>query len=662
MTSPADNPPAPERPDEATEFANPNHDAAGCDVGQPATRPADAVAQSCRAANPLQPPPTRAIGPAPAGLLAEQSHGSAAAPPDARAEQPAVPDAATGETADEAALGFELAEWAASAAAAVQATPGRPAKSEVIRYLGDYVLLAEIARGGMGVVYRAWQISRKRQVAVKMISTGQLAGAVEVQRFQAEAEAAAGLRHPNIVAIHEVGQYEGLHFFAMDYIEGKSLSAMIADGAVPIELAVPWMKTIAEAIEYAHSSGILHRDLKPSNILIDASGQPHLTDFGLVKRIADPGRLTASGVVMGTPAYMPPEQVSSRRGEFGPYTDVYSLGAILYELLTRRPPFQARTTLDTLIQVLDTDPVPPRLLNPAVPVDLETICLKCLQKAPHERYATAAALAEDLARFLAGEPIRARPVRPAPAAESAWKAHELEAARAVQQNLLPKELPQFEGWELAAFCRPARTVAGDYYDLFQVDHTQLAIVLADVSTRGLTATLLMASLHALIRSYLPRMTGDLPELMSEVNRYACSFTPEELFAHVFLGLLNVSSGQLRFVNAGHPPPLVLCDERLAPAKLRASGPIVGILPEAKYEEQRVVLQRGSLLALCSNSLTRTENEQGDFFGEERLLDVLRHSLRAAASTALSLVFESLASFSSEAEQVDDIYLMIVARR
>jgi outer membrane protein assembly factor BamB/tRNA A-37 threonylcarbamoyl transferase component Bud32 len=278
----------------------------------------------------------------------------------------------------------------------------------MVPYFGDYELLREVARGGMGVVYKARQVSLDRIVAVKMILAGQLASEQDVQRFRAEAQTAAGLRHPNIVAIHEVGEHEGQHYFSMDFVEGESLADRLADGPLPPLQAARYVETVARAIEYAHQRGVLHRDLKPANILLDRDDQPRVTDFGLARQADRDRGLTATGAVLGTPSYMPPEQASGRRDRVGPASDVYSLGAVLYELVTGRPPFRAATALDTLLQVLDAEPAPPRLLNPAVGRDLETVILKCLAKEPERRYASAAALADDLKAFQEGRPVRAR--------------------------------------------------------------------------------------------------------------------------------------------------------------------------------------------------------------------------------------------------------------
>jgi len=275
---------------------------------------------------------------------------------------------------------------------------------------GDYELLEEVARGGMGVIYRARQVSLNRIVALKMILAGQFASKQEVLRFRSEAEAAATLQHPNIVRIHETGEHDGRHYFSMDYVEGRTLAEIARDGPLPAQRAAGYARQIAEAIHYAHSQGVLHRDLKPSNIVIDTNDQPRIADFGLAKRVRGDFGVTVTGQVLGSPNFMPPEQTSAKGGKVGPASDVYGVGAILYCLLAGRPPFHAETIEELLLQLRDADPVAPHLLNPSVPQDLETICLKCLEKEPTRRYPTAQALADELGRFLRDEPIQARPL------------------------------------------------------------------------------------------------------------------------------------------------------------------------------------------------------------------------------------------------------------
>jgi serine/threonine-protein kinase len=298
------------------------------------------------------------------------------------------------------------------------------------RVFGDYELLEELGRGGMGVVFRARQKSLQRVVALKMLLHGDAASPDDRARIRAEARAVALLKHPNIVPVFEVGEHEGRDYFTMPLVEGVPLTRLIADGPLPSADAARIVSAVARAVHHAHQLGIVHRDLKPANVLMaeheirgsdtgkaapnpsPTASIPLVTDFGLAKWMGatdTDGRLTQTGAVVGTPSYMPPEQASANRGAVGPLSDVYSLGAILYTILTGRPPFQAATRLETVFLVLQEDPVPPRLLNPRIDRDLEVICLKCLEKDPARRYVSAAALADDLDAFLSGESLSIRP-------------------------------------------------------------------------------------------------------------------------------------------------------------------------------------------------------------------------------------------------------------
>jgi serine/threonine-protein kinase len=273
---------------------------------------------------------------------------------------------------------------------------------------GDYWLVEEVGRGGMGVVYRAEQASLGRQVAVKMILKDQLASDAERQRFFAEAKATAQLQHPGIVPVYDVGEIDGRPYFAMQYIQGRTLQELINTNAIDERNAIRVVQMIAEAVDFAHQNGVLHRDIKPSNILVDAKGIARLTDFGLAKHSDAGESLTRTGVVLGTPSYMSPEQASGRMGTISPASDVYSLGSVLYHSLTGRPPFVAKNTMDMLLQVMEQDPPSPRLLNPKIDRDLEMILVRCLQKPPDLRYPSASKLAADLAAYLKDEPISAR--------------------------------------------------------------------------------------------------------------------------------------------------------------------------------------------------------------------------------------------------------------
>jgi eukaryotic-like serine/threonine-protein kinase len=271
-----------------------------------------------------------------------------------------------------------------------------------------YEVRTELGRGGMGVVFEARQVCLDRVVALKLIPAGAHAGSEELARFRREAEAVARLKHSSIVQVYEVGERDGCPYLALELVEGGNLRQKLNGAPLPPEQAAQLVAQVARAVSYAHQQGIVHRDLKPANILLTADGTPKIVDFGLAKRLdADMGQ-TRSGAVIGTPSYMAPEQAEGKSKEVGPLADVYALGAILYELLTGRPPFRAVTLLDTLEQVRSQDPVPPRLLQPKLPRDLEAICLKCLEKEPGRRFLTAQALADDLDRFLAGEPTHTR--------------------------------------------------------------------------------------------------------------------------------------------------------------------------------------------------------------------------------------------------------------
>jgi serine/threonine protein kinase len=286
---------------------------------------------------------------------------------------------------------------------------GSAAKLEPFQEFGKYELLEEIGRGGMGVVYRARQKDLDRDVAVKMILSSRLASKEDVRRFYAEAKAAGSLRHPNIVGIHEVGEINGQHYFAMDYIDCESLAELLENGAIDDETAAQCLLEVARAVDFLHKHHIVHRDLKPSNVLVDDDGIPFVTDFGLAKIFDSDSGMTQTGTIVGTPSYMSPEQAAGRNSEISPQSDVYSLGAILYEMLTGRPPFKQKSALDTLVEVLEGEPTLPSKLNRAIPSELELICLQCLQKDPAKRYESALTLAEDLDCFLKREPISARP-------------------------------------------------------------------------------------------------------------------------------------------------------------------------------------------------------------------------------------------------------------
>jgi mono/diheme cytochrome c family protein len=316
----------------------------------------------------------------------------------------------------ERVLGFPGRGPAQSAAPAPTGA-AEAAEQEPLPLIPGYEMIRVIDRGGMGVVYEARQVDLGRTVAIKMIAGGRLSPRI-VTRFRLEGEAAARLQHPNFVQVFEVGQVNGRPFLAMEYVAGGSLAEMLARQPSSARRAAELLETLARAVSAAHERGIVHRDLKPSNVMLTADGIPKIADFGLAKRLDVDADHTHTGEILGTPSYMAPEQAEGRKDQIGPATDVYALGTILYELLTGRPPFQGTSPLDSLRLVVAAEPLAPSRLTPSVPRDLEAICLKCLEKAPARRYGSALALADDLRRFLNGQPVAARHLGPA---GRAWK-------------------------------------------------------------------------------------------------------------------------------------------------------------------------------------------------------------------------------------------------
>src|SRR5262249_31145781 len=274
---------------------------------------------------------------------------------------------------------------------------------------GDYELLEEIGRGGQGVVYRAHQKSLNRTVALKVIGLGPWTTEAHLKRFRREAEAAASLEHPGIVPIHDVGEHDGQCYFSMKFVEGGELDEVVQRTPISIPQAVELIAKVSRTVHYAHEHGILHRDIKPGNILLDAQNEPHLTDFGLARLLDTQSIITRTIDVLGTPSYMAPEQAAGDTTKVSKATDVYGLGAVLYQLLTNHPPFAGGTTYETIKLLLDTEPKQPRVLNRKIDRELSTICLKCLEKDPKRRYSSALALAEDLEHWLKHEPIQAKP-------------------------------------------------------------------------------------------------------------------------------------------------------------------------------------------------------------------------------------------------------------
>jgi serine/threonine-protein kinase len=340
--------------------------------------------------------------------------------------------------------------WPVDVPAALPAVPGY----SVERVLGH---------GGMGIVYKAWHLRLNRAVAMKMLLSGAYAGRVERARFLHEAEAIAALQHPHVVQVFDAGEFEGRPYFTMELVEGGSLAERLAGVPLAADRAAALTRTLAGAVQAAHARGIVHRDLKPANVLLTPDGTPKVTDFGLARHVGGDDGMTAGGARVGTPSYMAPEQAAGSPGAAGPEADVYALGATLYEMLTGRPPFRGESAAETERQVIAAEPAAPRRLNTKVPRDLQTICLKCLRKDPRRRYASASALADDLGRFLSGEPIRARPTGPLEHAVKWVRRRPAAAAAAAATLLLAASVAGaalWWGWHRAAAAR----VAGAYLE------------------------------------------------------------------------------------------------------------------------------------------------------------------------------------------------------
>ena len=367
--------------------------------------------------------------------------------------------------------------------------------------IDGYEVQSVLGSGGMGVVYRARHVKLNRIVALKMLRSGAYAGLHELVRFQREAEAVAGLSHPNIVQVHDVGEFDGQPFFTMEFVDGQSLAEALAGTPQPARQAAAFVAVLAQAVQVAHTSGIVHRDLKPANVLLAPDGTPKIADFGLARRIEGASDLTLTGARIGTPSYMAPEQAAGHTSLIGPSTDLYALGAILYEMVTGRPPFRAETAIETERQVMAEEPVSPSRLNPKVPRDLETICQKCLHKEPLRRYATAEALAGDLQRFLRGEPVLARRVSRIERAGKWANRHRALSAALISGALLSIFLLSAAWWLMLDQAVTARAVQNDFQEIVQAEQrsswsdAQMAVERAKARLGDRQATALHDSLQ-----------------------------------------------------------------------------------------------------------------------------------------------------------------------
>ena len=435
-----------------------------------------------------------------------------------------------------------------------------------VRYFGNYELLEEIARGGMGVVYKARQTNLNRLVALKMILAGQLASCEELDRFHVEAEAAANLDHPGIVPIYEIGEHEGQHFYSMAYIDGPSLADLLANGPLVPRAAAKMLASIAQAVSSAHESGVIHRDLKPANILLQkpastgdpvtdpddtsdnektAGGPvewiPKVTDFGLAKTSQEDRALTATGQVLGTPGYMAPEQISGDAKTAGPTADIYALGSIFYCMLTGHPPFQAATPVDTMMQKLKEDPLSVRQVNSTIPKDLETICHKAMSRDPARRYSSCAALENDLQLWLSGRPILARPIGTAGRVVRWTKRNPLPTAL-IAVSLLITLIVAWSGWRTAK----ALSLAGQRLYANQISSANQDILSGNLNQAIWTLNDTDADYQDWEFNYLRRQCMSKPDriLTASINCWQFYFGPETAVAITREGkIINLATGE-----------------------------------------------------------------------------------------------------------------------
>ena len=463
-----------------------------------------------------------------------------------------------------------------------------------------------LGRGGMGVVYRARQKALNRTVALKMILDGAHAGARQANRFRSEAAVFARLQHPNIVQIHEIGEHDGRPYLALEYVQGGTLERTLAGTPLPVDRAARLVETLARAVQHAHERGVVHRDLKPSNVLLTAEREPKITDFGLAKLLAGDSRQTESGALVGTPSYMAPEQVEGAPSEIGPATDVYALGAILYEVLTGRPPFRAESPMATMIQVRGTEVVPPRRLRPGLSRDLETICLKSLEKEPRRRYQTAAGLADELGRYLDGRPIVARPV---PAWERGW--------------LWARRQKALAAGVLLAVLAMLALLAGGVFHTFQ---------LSRLNTRLVSSNLALETARSTAEQNAREALAAITQMLVRVSDQQLSGIPEA--EPVRRNLLNDALKQLEPLRRQNPTdPEIRHEMGRAHLGIAAIHKALGELAQARDQVGRALAMLDTLLAeypdndRFKNTVAQAHLDLADLLSPEQGKD---HFLRAVA--------------------------------
>ncbi len=545
---------------------------------------------------------------------------------------------------------------------------------------GRYTLHKLLGKGGMGAVYLAHDAQLDRQVALKLPCFGANPHPDVAERFLREARAAATISHPNVCQVHDFGEIDRILYLTMQYIEGHPLSEVIRHEGLPIRDSVQLIVDVAQAMQEAHRRGIIHRDLKPANIMIDLGGKPVIMDFGLARRGPETSdvRLTQRGAQLGTPAYMPPEQVDGIVNAMGPPCDIYSLGVILYEMLTGRLPFLGPSVYALMAQIMTVPPPPPSQFRPEVDGYLEALCLKALAKQSDKRFASMKEFAEELASYLH---------RITPSANN--DAQVLEIARSIQASFLPEKLPEVVGWDVRAYFRPARNVGGNFYDVFALPRNHVALVIADVCDFGVGAAVFMTLFRTLLRAFAQQNfvrgrfgwteppVATVPSavsyrhaiLMAETlaqstvemtNQYVAeNHSLACMFATVFFGVLDTTCGVLTYVNAGNDAPALVGPSGVK-ERLYHTGPAVGLFPNAAFNVNRVVMEPRDVLMAYTDGVTEACDSKGRFFTEQRLLSILGPPVASAAGL-LDRVVARLDQHLAGAEQRDDVTLLAVGR-
>lgn len=501
-----------------------------------------------------------------------------------------------------------------------------------------YQIDAVAGVGGRVVVYRARDLLLGRDVAVTTLLDPSL-GPDERTRLLTEAQAAAKLNHLNIVSVYDAGMDEEVAFVVMEWVELGTDLVRTPPATIASALAIS--RQVCAALEYAHAIGVVHHDLKPDNVLLTEAGLVKLVDFSLTRRFSLQPDL--AGGVPRSALYQAPEVALGQ--EAGPPADLYALGAILYEWVTGQPPFSASELATLVAQHVHMPVVPPRARNPRVPAPLDQLIVRLLSKMPGDRPSAAEAL------------VALQALDPA-AVDKARLQHELQTAREVQAGLLPRETPHIPSWQFAAYWRPAREVAGDYYDFIPLDGGRLAVVIADVSDKGMAAALFMALTRSVVRASTAQVERP-EEGIALANRLLCADAQGGMFVTLFYGLLQPTTGAFAYVNAGHNPPLWYRADKDDLLPLTRTGMALGVLPDAPFDQHEVSLGRGDWVLLYTDGLTDVCDAAGSRFGSERVHRVLLLHRHASAAEMVAALESAVVAFAADAPAFDDIALLLL---